>query len=486
MHHFFQNAGKPPQPPTYRSSGVPRIRLPDPPSLYPTLITIGAEERVAREMDRAYNVRALELRSYYEQSISDAFAAIADSPFPYDFEKRILDKFASLYLTRVKSWIEDGVTVYKSSRKPVKLAPSDVEVPRNTNSRTAFNTDYIPLLEHFFDENPFPTHADKAFLAKKSGMAYRQIHVWFQNRRNRTKKANGSRRKRPTREGATRPLDSLRERAGKYTVYNEQPSHSPLEASHSGHSNEQNSTPGKRSSEKVLHHTAEDDNTLDRRAAPAHAFPSPYPPVRACESFPLESCGQMFSAFQWARRPNHVTSSQPHKTDIDDLVDRFALLSTISKKLWGMRASLAATCFITTRPPAAPHPALIKPAEVVSLPARRSSFPIVRASQPTTQAFTRPTASSTPIPPLSHPDNVSSSRRKVSPLPNRYPRQSLPCRNVTPDTSDVSSSTPSPCSSLRSLTDSFDFREVTSSPVPCTGPSVPHLLPPRPQACSAA
>ena len=37
---------------------------------------------------------------------------------------------------------------------------------------------YLPLLEHFFDENPFPTHADKVFLAKKSNMQYRQIHVW--------------------------------------------------------------------------------------------------------------------------------------------------------------------------------------------------------------------------------------------------------------------------------------------------------------------
>lgn len=34
------------------------------------------------------------------------------------------------------------------------------------------------MLEHFFDENPFPTHADKESLAKKSGMTYRQIHVW--------------------------------------------------------------------------------------------------------------------------------------------------------------------------------------------------------------------------------------------------------------------------------------------------------------------
>lgn len=38
--------------------------------------------------------------------------------------------------------------------------------------------DYVPLLEYFFEENPFPSRADKVFLAKKSGMTYKQIHVW--------------------------------------------------------------------------------------------------------------------------------------------------------------------------------------------------------------------------------------------------------------------------------------------------------------------
>lgn len=66
------------------------------------------------------------------------------------------------------------------------------------------------------------------------------IHVsQFQNRRNRTKKPNGTWRTKPTYEGATLPLDSLRERMGKYTVRNEHSSRLPLEASHLRHSNEQ-------------------------------------------------------------------------------------------------------------------------------------------------------------------------------------------------------------------------------------------------------
>ena len=137
--HFIQNPSVQLQSPIYRSPAIPRIRLPDPPSLYPTLIAIEAEERVAKEMDRAYNARALELRSYYEKSINNAFAALTDFPFPHDSEKRILDTFANLYLTKVNSWIEDGVAVYKSSRKPAKQVASNVEVSKSTNPRRAFN-----------------------------------------------------------------------------------------------------------------------------------------------------------------------------------------------------------------------------------------------------------------------------------------------------------------------------------------------------------
>lgn len=147
-HRIFQNASVQPQSAACRSSAIPRIYLPDPPSLYPSLIAIGAEKMVAKEMDRAYNARALELRSYYENSINNALAALTDFPFPQESEKWTLDTFASLYLTKVKSWIEDGVAAYKSRQKPAKQAASNDDVSRNTNLRPAFNTVcliFIPL-----------------------------------------------------------------------------------------------------------------------------------------------------------------------------------------------------------------------------------------------------------------------------------------------------------------------------------------------------
>lgn len=294
---------------------------------------------------------------------------------------------------------------------------------------------------------------------------------------------------------------------GNYTVHTEHP---PLSASCLSHPSDRRSMQAARdsiqskslilkdaqkcSSETVSHRTTppvEDNNVLDRCTAPLHAFPSPYPPVSVCayQPFPLESRSQMFSAFQWKRLPNYTTSSQPLKIDISDLVERFALLSvrdTYSKRsqrnCGGMHDSTAATFFITITPPPAPHPALVKPMTAISSFARRSPFPIVRVSQPTSQVFINPMASPIPNSPPSHSENDISSRRKVSPLPKRYSRQShLPCRNVTPATSDVSSSTPSPCSSLRSLSDSLDFGREALSPMPCPGALTPHSLSPQMQ-----
>lgn len=229
----------------------------------------------------------------------------------------------------------------------------------------------------------------------------------------------------------------------------------------------------------------EDNNVLDSCARPLHTFPSPYPPVCAYEPFPLESRGQKFSAFQWARCPNHNPPLQAPKTDVNDVADRFALLSVrdvysrgSQRNRGGMQDSLAATDSITIRPPPAPHPALIKPAIIVPSLARWSPLPTMRAPQPTPQVFTK---LSIPLKPP-HSEDVAFSRRKVSSLPKRSP---LASRNVSPPISDISS-IPSPCSSLRSLSDSFDFGRETSSLVPCAGPLNPHLLSLQPQICSAA
>ncbi|KAG9314046.1 hypothetical protein JVU11DRAFT_4825 [Chiua virens] len=480
---FVEDSGVQPQLFTLPTM-TPRVCLPDPPSLYPHLIASGAEEKIANGMNRIYNARALELRSHYESSVSNVLAAVTHLSCPRHIKEQILDTFRSLYLNSIKSWIEEVVYAYRNRRKRVEQVANNAELSQNTTPRRTFNTDYIPLLERFFDENQFPTQADKVFLAQKSGMTYRQIHVWFQNRRNRLKKPNGSCRKRPAREGATLPLDHLRSRIEKHIVCEEQSAFIAFQPS-SSHLNERKSCRESRSSETVTHRTtprANDVNVLDKFTAPLHAFPSRYPPVYSYEPFSLESRTRLFSECSWRRRPNHDTSSQLPKIDVHDLADRFALLSvrdinsqspTNNNGL--LRDTLSATHSITIIPPPAPHPALIKSREPVLFLTRWPQFPIVRVSQPASLVFAESTTSSIRTLPRSLSENSS---RKISPLPRRYPHRTLlSCRNVTPPTSDSSSR-----SSSRSLTDLFDFEKETSSPVSCPGLLTP-LWSPQPVTC---
>jgi hypothetical protein len=43
--------------------------------------------------------------------------------------------------------------------------------------------EFVPFFERYFEENAFPSHADKVRFAQKSMMAYRQIDVWVSRTR---------------------------------------------------------------------------------------------------------------------------------------------------------------------------------------------------------------------------------------------------------------------------------------------------------------
>ncbi|TFK30894.1 hypothetical protein FA15DRAFT_662960 [Coprinopsis marcescibilis] len=65
---------------------------------------------------------------------------------------------------------------------------ADAHTAAHDSKRTPFNADFIPLLEKYFEFNAYPSGCDKLKLAKKSMMSPRQIEVWFQNHRRRSKK----------------------------------------------------------------------------------------------------------------------------------------------------------------------------------------------------------------------------------------------------------------------------------------------------------
>ncbi|KAJ3805704.1 hypothetical protein F5876DRAFT_91402 [Lentinula aff. lateritia] len=68
-------------------------------------------------------------------------------------------------------------------------APRQSSVPAY-EAPVPFNNEYTPILETYFQYDPYPSSRDRQIIAERSGMTRRQIEVWFQNHR-RTARQSG-------------------------------------------------------------------------------------------------------------------------------------------------------------------------------------------------------------------------------------------------------------------------------------------------------
>jgi len=173
------------------------INLPDPPSFNNIFSGLGA----SKEFESLYRARAMELKSRTEATLLQFLRKSSYIPATASrtSDKVIISIATTRYQQAINEWIELGKAMLQQNQRAHLPPPCDsfgnAESTRTPKSNRPFNhvrsffreaapftffnhQEYTPLLEHFFDENPFPTHADKVFLARKSAMTYRQIHVW--------------------------------------------------------------------------------------------------------------------------------------------------------------------------------------------------------------------------------------------------------------------------------------------------------------------
>ncbi|KAG1828111.1 homeodomain protein 2 [Suillus variegatus] len=448
---------------------IANISLPDPPSMQPALLAAGARPEISLAMDQAYQNRAAELRAFYQSALTVMCSNQAQYPskFCYVPKKKILPVFTDLYLKQLVTWRQDCVNFY------LKHASTSDNVQTPSGIAPRFNHEYVPLLEYFFAENPFPTHADKAFLAKKSAMTYRQIHVWFQNRRNRKKKEGQVLRKKVMAEGATLPLDNLYQRMEKFIVPEERkapaslpsPPHSPT-----------------KKGDDIMSIADNRCNPLEP-LAPLHAFPSSYPPSCSYDPFPSKNGVMNFGTPKWLRRPM-TTAVRRSVLDIDGLVDSFSrinILDDSGSRSRGSVDSFAAVAAITVIPFPAPLPALIRGATTHTVPIR-VPLPSVPATASRRHVFATPSPQSRPItlvPSSETPGGQMARRRKMAPLPKRIPHGNpVSHRGVTPAVSEASVASPSLSSLLRSSSFNSSQSRVFSSASSTSSSSSGVITPP--------
>ncbi|KAI5980668.1 hypothetical protein EDD15DRAFT_2346126 [Pisolithus albus] len=400
------------------------VSLPEPPSLVPALVNAGAPITLAQELQRAYQQQAIELKHRYETRASQLALALSQHPGPstsQSIEPELFATIEKLYTARLEDWLKDCLSRYKKHASVI-VGREDCS-HRSKGAHTTFNTEYVPLLEHFFEENAFPTHADKVRLAKKSGMTYRQIHVWFQNKRTRSRKE----RRKTVSNAATFPMGS--------------PCNGTKQCADHGVRNGQSPPRCKAMVDKV---PSVMQDPLDA-PAPPHAFPSTYPPSPRYQPFPGSSTLQSH-LLPWRRRPSPVRSPSPVATSISDLVEMFLRLSVRDDHSHCQQQHSfhtptigAAVSAITTKPLSAPLFATCGPVEFVT---KTAFVPLPVVPAPILlHPFETPSPQARPVTLIpSSVQKASKHGRKVAPLPKRLPQVSIKTKHgsmrPTPDYSN--------------------------------------------------
>lgn len=220
-------------------------------------------------------------------------------------------------------------------------------------------------------------------------MNYQQIHVWFQNRRSRSRKIGKVLCRKPTPEGTT-SLVSADSRVTK---------------------------PG----ETIAYESCRDESKKFDPSGQLFSYCS------ASRVSPSAQAEVKFDPSWWPRRPS-LAKPRRFSFDVDALVEMLSQLSVRDrtsgrgkKHQDGLRYPLAATSSFTVLPPPAPHPALIRRRDVSLPPIPPLVVPHTSASRSTRlRAFNAPNHSLSSN--LLVPPNFSESprkRRKV--IPNDSP-----------------------------------------------------------------
>ncbi|KAI9065914.1 A mating type homeodomain transcription factor [Trametes sanguinea] len=330
------------------------LSLPLPESLVPKLLQLGVDPRPAERISQAVTRALLRLKDTLEANFrtrcqrNDSEAALLHDP---TFCSTVLSAYVSIYHKAKLNWIayivDDCIPRLLRVQSAHWPQPSGSKPP--TPARPMFNHSAVPILEDSFSINPFPSRLEKLELASRCRMEYRQIHVWFQNRRSRLRK-EGIELKRPERKSAL--PEEVENIVTEVFFPSDQEEDGDDEAL----------------TMLTALSSASQKSLLLNIPAPAHAFPAPYPPLCADDPFPMDSRGPPF-ALPWLRTPTVKKSRSSAATDLDTLASMLSKLTLIDHRVElisstrpssGCRSASHCAIGFVTLCSRAPHPALVR------------------------------------------------------------------------------------------------------------------------------
>ncbi|KAI0687917.1 hypothetical protein BC835DRAFT_1419572 [Cytidiella melzeri] len=392
------------------------LNLPDPTPITSYLVRSGWKHAAAEQLSNAYMQHAMDLKLDHERIMNSAINACLEAGQWTDRQANIISlhaAYAAAYRRDLTQWTK--FTVQRSEQRLWEYKSSQCTSARVSSSerRSPFKQDATPILERAFSSNPYPTRSEKLTIAGCTGMEYNQVHVWFQNRRNRMK-----------REGK-----EIRKLA--FVSENDRCSYSPFESSEPepvvfspSPPRTCSPTPKEEHAEPSLH-----THCPFQTDSPPHAYPAVYDPYYEPRPFPILHGPYTFDT-PW---PRHCATTRCMDTqtaiDMDELSESLSRLNladkeTISASKTQRRPRLcdrSAPCFPSlVQPPAAPLPALVPAIVTVTVHAANPA----RDMRSPTPSLTRHRVHHQP-PATSSVKRKASAKRIPDTLPRRVP-QSTP------------------------------------------------------------
>nr|ADN97187.1 A2 mating-type protein [Phanerodontia chrysosporium] len=170
--------------------------LPDPRPIVHDLLAQGVPTFIAERVSSSYVRLAGDLKRVYETRLRSCTESWIDTRRPSSRElhleiREVQSSYKGHYLAALQRLSEDlakQIHDQLSARTAHSASCTTAHTRTHYPEKRSFNQEALPILERAFQDNAYPTRAEKETLARVTNMEYRQIHVWFQNHRNRLKR----------------------------------------------------------------------------------------------------------------------------------------------------------------------------------------------------------------------------------------------------------------------------------------------------------
>ncbi|KAJ4485857.1 hypothetical protein J3R30DRAFT_3401573 [Lentinula aciculospora] len=186
IHETHFGSSNPPAPLTV-DIDIPPLQLVIPPAIQAQLeeylLTIRASEIISKQFDKV-------VQDYVDQ-FEESSRKLAQIPqlrshrlhFIQKLRVGLQNHFETHGLPKIMEKVVEYAKEHPSRSSPPPTPPS---VPPY-QPPVPFNNEYTPILETYFQYDPYPSARDRQIIADRSGMQTRQIEVWFQNHRKRAR-----------------------------------------------------------------------------------------------------------------------------------------------------------------------------------------------------------------------------------------------------------------------------------------------------------